>query len=257
MPNEEFYSDPQNKGVDILALYQKWKQAKNPQVAAQIATPQTAPDNATRILNTQGEMQLIPRGAVAKLMLYRFNELTGNKPFIKSDLYSTIADYLSKDANFLNANTISRSETAQPDFKKGIAFVGTFGVGKSTLLKCCQQLPSNYGVYLNNGYTDKLDANEFALKYATEGIEVYNRWKNKKVLFIDDVGNEPDTKFYGTDIRVVGRLLFYRYENNLVTHITSNKSPKELSVIYGGHVGDRLHDMFNFFLWNGESKRGV
>lgn len=189
----------------------------------------------------------------AKLYMWqRFKELHPNRQFSPNELYPVLSYYAAQDDTFLVAKTANDADTA---FTKGIAIVGSYGVGKSTLLKCIKQMPKGCGLYLHNGYTHYLDASQFATDYQESGIEVFDRWKNKEVLFIDDVGEEPQVKYYGNGYPIVAQLLKYRYEKRLITHITSNKSPAELGAMYGEGVKDRLKEMFNFFWWGGASKR--
>ena len=189
----------------------------------------------------------------AKLQMWqRFKYLHPNVEFQANELYTTLSHYAAQDDTFLVAKTANDADTA---FTKGIAIVGSYGVGKSTLLKCIKQMPKGCGLYLHNGYTHYLDASQFATDYQESGIEVFDRWKNKEVLFIDDVGEEPQVKYYGNGYPIVAQLLKYRYEKRLITHITSNKSPLELGTLYGEGVKDRLKEMFNFFWWGGDSKR--
>ncbi len=200
---------------------------------------------------------MITRGAMAKQIVYRHRQLS-DKPFQLHAIHPTLADYFAGDANFNHAPIVAKNEAMKPELKRGIALIGSKGVGKSTALRCCSQLPNHLGVYLHNGYTHYLDAPDFAIRYAVDGLDVFDYWKNKPVLFIDDVGNEPqDVKFFGSKISVVAQLLRHRYERKLVTHITANKGLRELETIYDAYIIDRMLDQFNFFLWNGESKRGT
>lgn len=189
----------------------------------------------------------------AKLYMWqRFKELHPNVEFQANELYTTLSHYAAQEDLFLRSKT---ANDADCNFTKGIAIVGNYGVGKSTLIKCIKQMPKDCGLYLHNGYTHYLDASQFATDYQESGIEVFDRWKNKEVLFIDDVGEEPQVKYYGNGYPIIAQLLKYRYEKRLITHITSNKSPAELGTLYGEGVKDRLKEMFNFFWWGGQSKR--
>lgn len=189
----------------------------------------------------------------AKLYMWqRFKGLHPNVEFKANELYTTLSHYAAQEDVFLASITANGADCSH---SKGIAIVGSYGVGKSTLLKCIKQMPKGCGLYLHNGYTHYLDASQFATDYQESGIEAFDRWRNKEVLFIDDVGEEPQVKYYGNGYPIVAQLLKYRYEKRLVTHITSNKSPAELGAMYGEGVKDRLKEMFNFFWWGGASKR--
>ena len=189
-------------------------------------------------------------------MWQRFKELHPNVEFQANELYTTLSHYAAQEDAFLSLETHNdKKKITFATLEKGIAIVGGYGVGKSTLLKCIKQMPKGCGLYLHNGYTHYLDASQFATDYQESGIEVFDRWKNKEVLFIDDVGEEPTVKYYGNGYPIIAQLLKYRYEKRLITHITSNKSPAELGTLYGEGVKDRLKEMFNFFWWGGDSKR--
>ena len=138
---------------------------------------------------------------------------------------------------------------------KGVAIIGDLGVGKSTLLKSLRQMPKDGMFFIHNGYSAYIDASDFAMTYQLKGIEAVNDIRKKDVLFIDDVGNEPLTLFMGNRYPVIGEILKYRYENNLVTHFTANKLPSELAEMYGGRVEDRIKEMCNILWWAGGSKR--
>jgi hypothetical protein len=118
----------------------------------------------------------------AKLYMWqRFKELHPNRQFSPNELYPVLSYYASQDDVFLVAKTANDADCS---FAKGIAIVGSYGVGKSTLLKCIKQMPKGCGLYLHNGYTHYLDASQFATDYQESGIEVFDRWKNKEVLFV-------------------------------------------------------------------------
>lgn len=193
----------------------------------------------------------------AKLYMWqRFRQLHPNVEFQANQLYAILSHYAAQEDTFLSIETCNdKNKVVLATFEKGIAIVGGYGVGKSTLLKCIKQMPNGCGLYLHNGFTHYVDASQFATDYQESGIEIFDRWKNKEVLLIDDVGEEPQVKYYGNGYPIVAQLLKYRYEKRLVTHITSNKSPAELGTLYGEGVKDRLKEMFNFFWWGGQSKR--
>ena len=75
----------------------------------------------------------------AKLYMWqRFKELHPNVEFQANGLYTTLSHYAAQEDAFLAAKTANDADTS---FTKGIAIVGSYGVGKSTLLKCIKQMP--------------------------------------------------------------------------------------------------------------------
>jgi DNA replication protein DnaC len=175
---------------------------------------------------------------------------TPNKPFERHELHDVLTYYAASDKSVRGFETADGGKCL---LTKGIAIIGDVGVGKSTLLKLLKQMPSGSLYKINNGYTHYIDATELAQKYQRDGVVVFDAIKRSPVLFIDDVGNEPTTFHMGNRYPIIGELLKYRAENNLVTHLTANKMPSELG--YGEFVEDRLKAMLNFFWWGGDSKR--
>ena len=104
----------------------------------------------------------------AKLYMWQqFRELHQNRQFTPNELYTVLSYYAAEENTFLGFKTANNADTS---FAKGIAIVGSYGVGKSTLLKCIKQMPKGCGLYLHNGYTHYVDASQFATDMQADAV---------------------------------------------------------------------------------------
>ncbi|HTB32825.1 MAG TPA: AAA family ATPase [Bacteroidia bacterium] len=140
-------------------------------------------------------------------------------------------------------------ETLGPGFslEKGLFISGNIGCGKTMLMtllkenyKCnywiknCREIVSNYA-----------REGEISLqRYLVE--ERFNPRKYNRCF--DDLGTEPDKKYYGSDMNVMLEILLKRYEKGEYyrTHVTTNLTATELKERYGPRLTSRFKEMFNF-----------
>lgn len=174
-----------------------------------------------------------------------------------TDYYNLVATYAIKDPDFLkNEKGLILN---RPSFEKGFALVGSYGVGKTLLLRCLRQMDKSTGFYINGGYARFMTANRIVIEY--EGTEyshreqVFDRYTRVPCLFIDECGNEPLVKRLGKESMIIGQIILERQSMGKMTHITTNKTPEQLGEIYGHAFPDKTKEIFNFVLWEGESKR--
>src|SRR5690554_7222810 len=86
-------------------------------------------------------------------------------------------------------------------------------------------------------YTMK-SSRDIALEYQRDGVDVIHSYGKKYTpLFIDDLGVENNSKFYGNECNTIGEILLQRYElltnHQIVTHATTNLNADELEKLYG------------------------
>lgn len=143
------------------------------------------------------------------------------------------------------------------DCKPGLMLYGRVGSGKSTLARAICRLIG----YLYDRYElgqdrrcsvlvqSALDLSKAAMD--TDNNGTFNRIKFTKMLFLDDVGVEPATvKSWGNEFSPVVELIYYRYDFQKFTIITSNLKGDEFRQRYGDRVGDRMLEMFDAIEFN-------
>ena len=143
------------------------------------------------------------------------------------------------------------------DYKPGLLLYGGVGNGKTTLAKAiCKTI----GILYDNAYSNerkgvcRISALEVA-KCASDP-ESFTRLRNQEMLFIDDIGTEPASiKIWGNEISPVTELLYFRYDRQLFTIITSNLSDKDLEDRYGLRIADRMAEMFERLHYSNRSYR--
>ena len=137
------------------------------------------------------------------------------------------------------------------DRKPGLLLYGRVGSGKTTLARAiCKLIAFLYDNY-QIGQDRRCSVSQTsAMELSKQAVDMengrYNQFKFTKMLFLDDVGVEPPTvKSWGNEYSPVVELLYYRYDLQKFTIISSNLTPDEFRQRYGDRVGDRLLEMFD------------
>lgn len=150
---------------------------------------------------------------------------------------------------------------------KGIMLMGNPGAGKSHLMNffyknphasyanvTCTSIAERYRTGWQRDEMDTLQWYSFLLK-----AESGHAWGQTELGYcFGDLGTEGEKKNYGNAMNVMEQIIFQRYENHLpfnMTHFTTNLNPKEIEEIYGIRVRDRLKEMCNVLILEGESFR--
>ena len=147
--------------------------------------------------------------------------------------------------------------------KRFLLMRGDVGCGKTTMLNAiCRMIGDLY--YSNiSGTGTALDRRSFQwenaytiTEWAKNDRSRYEDFKRCEWAAIDDIGQEAaEVSNYGAFIYPIRDILLYRYENDLVTIMTTNKLPKDLTEYYGKRVGDRLAEVTHVMKFNENSYR--
>ena len=147
--------------------------------------------------------------------------------------------------------------------KRFLLMRGNVGCGKTTMLNAiCRMIGVLH--YSNiSGTGTALDRRAFQwenaytiTEWAKNDRSRYEDFKRCEWAAIDDIGQEAaEVSNYGTIIYPVRDILLYRYENDLVTILTTNCTPKTLTEVYGQRVGDRLAEVTHVMKFNENSYR--
>jgi len=158
------------------------------------------------------------------------------------DMLNNLMYYLSRKEGSLNLNM-------------GIIFSGGVGNGKTRMIECIQAVMEEFwmkklcvfnATYIRDNYYETNNDDNYSLKHK---LHTY------RFIAINDIGME---KNYSSGVNIIQNILFDRYEKRLITHGTTNLSPKEFFKRYAddkGRMVDRYNTMFNYVQAKGGSKR--
>ncbi len=153
-----------------------------------------------------------------------------------------IKDYINKVATWLLETN-----------KTGLFLYGSVGNGKTTMILAIKKLIEvlylgQFGVQIISSLTlSELVRNDEAN---------FNLIKKSYLLAIDDVGCEPSiVKNYGNEISPLTDIIYYRYDKQLFTLITSNLDKKDIEIKYGNRISDRMNEMFDFVAFTNKTYR--
>ena len=135
----------------------------------------------------------------------------------------------------------------------GLLLAGNPGNGKTTVINTlvelirCSKLPDPSQLdYYGNPIYAKLStfvATDLTRIYQSDP-EQFNNIKKSSLLAIDDLGTEPvEIMSYGNYYSPIIELLYFRYEKQLLTIISTNLTPKNITERYGERLSDRLSEM--------------
>lgn len=180
--------------------------------------------------------------------------------------------YFSQNEKFFKCENLSK--LSEPSFNKGLLIVGTYGNGKTSVMKTFERVFKTTRGVSFKGYT----ANEIVTMYEKCSDSVLKAEFNSKVnsgsRYFDDVKTERQASNFGK-VNLFKDILETRYNNRITlvngvekvnkTFITMNYKEgyegnlqvaiDEMGELYGGRVYDRLFDMFNVVEFKGISFR--
>lgn len=143
------------------------------------------------------------------------------------------------------------------DLNKGVGLVGRTGSGKTMTMYILNDFIQIDDIKYKKGVDlvclkyKMQSALVIASEYAQNGDEIIHKYSNYANLCIDDLGAEnSDKSYYGNKINVIQEILENRYNNNLLTHFTSNLDLSLIGEKYGDRVFSRIHDSINIIVMN-------
>ncbi len=148
---------------------------------------------------------------------------------------------------------------------KGIFITGGIGVGKSALMKVMQRLFKDSDRRFR--WVTAYELKDMSEEMTVAEIKKIYGYQFKCDLYIDDIGFGTDVKRYGNTVNIITEILMERYDlfitSGYKTHISSNMAAfikgdstiSTIETIYGNRVLDRIKEMCNLIIWQGESQR--
>lgn len=161
------------------------------------------------------------------------------------------------------------------DPNKGLWLWGNIGTGKSTMLEIIREYCNRVRPHQRYRQSDsaavkqlRKDSWPYSFKitnasfvagaFARDGYPGIEEYILACRQAFDEVGRECiPTGYYGNMENVFQYIFQRRYDirHGDFTHVTSNLNPEQIGEVYGDHIYDRCHEMFNFVEMSGASWR--
>lgn len=141
------------------------------------------------------------------------------------------------------------------DLNKGILLTGPVGCGKTSLMKLLRYLTPHSKPY------QVIPSRNITFAFNNIGYKIIEDYGDTKFYCFDDLGVEPNGRYFGQDCNVMGEILLSRYElfanHNIRTHATTNLNAQEIEERYGNRVRSRMRQLFNLIAFdkNSQDKR--
>lgn len=203
-------------------------------------------------------------------------KIVNQKDFDKNDFtiknIEPLIYYFSKDSRFFDCENLSKLST--PSFDKGILIVGTFGNGKTAVMRTFEKIFSTTKGISFKGYSANEVVTMFEKCIDQDTKADFNRKMNFGDRYFDDIKTERQASNYGK-VNLFKDIFENRYNNRIKiskgesetnkTYGTCNYKEgfegntevalEEFGEMYGGRVYDRLFEMFNIIEFKGKSFR--
>lgn len=179
----------------------------------------------------------------------------------KLEVERRLRKFLLDDNTRQNLTSLSEYITS-PNPRFGVMLCGTCGNGKSTLMYAFQRAlnflaDKNHFEFMGHYFMPGMTIYDaYELVQIARDVKEFNRIKNKSMIGIDDLGNEPvEILEFGNPIHPIIRLIEYRYVNQSFTFITTNLTAKDIRSKYGVRIADRFNEMLHVIVFNDGSYR--
>lgn len=138
------------------------------------------------------------------------------------------------------------------DLQKGLLLSGPVGCGKTSFMKLLPHI-----VPFERKY-EMIPSRNVVFSFNHIGFKSIEDFGNSGYYCFDDLGIEPQGRFFGQDCNVMGEVVLSRYElfqrYKIRTHGTTNLDADEIEERYGSRVRSRMRSMFNIIAFNKTSK---
>jgi DNA replication protein DnaC len=202
--------------------------------------------------------------------------MVNNKEFEKNEFtiknLEPLIYYFAKDERFFNCENLSKLST--PSFDKGILIIGTFGNGKTAVMRTFEKIFATTKGVSFKGYSANEVVTMFEKCVDAETKADFNRKMNLGDRYFDDIKTERQASNYGK-VNLFKDILENRYNNRIQTTNGETKinrtfgtcnykerfegnsevALEEFGEMYGGRVYDRMFEMFNIVEFKGKSFR--
>lgn len=180
----------------------------------------------------------------------------GKKGFILGEenaiVIELMCQYLNNEPEFENNGF---------DLNKGIFLYGAYGSGKTIIMKAYREVKKklikktvgfkkcteiNQMFLKIDPFTDEKQSYLFIQNYTD--LKLISAKQTNEMIF-DDIGEEETTVIdFGNRVCLMAHILSERYNltrDNVLTHLTTNHTKKQIEDKYGGRIASRTFEMFN------------
>lgn len=134
---------------------------------------------------------------------------------------------------------------------KGILLSGPVGCGKTSLMRLLRHIVPHQRPY------EVIPTRNITFAFNHLGHKTIEDYGNGSFFCFDDLGVEPEGRFFGKDCNVMGEILLSRYDlflkHKIKTHATTNLNADELEERYGNRVRSRMRQLFNLVAFDNKA----
>lgn len=193
-----------------------------------------------------------------------------------------VLKYFANDDTFFDCKNLVKNFNGKEldnSFEKGLLIIGDYGNGKTTIMQCFEILfKKNFEIAIADNWDTLRDwqklrfksskshdvVTEFETINNPEAKDNFYKKYNSFRYYFDDVKKEKTASNYGKT-EIIREIIEKRYDKKAKTYITCNyregysnnlqEALVEFGDRYGGHIYDRLFEMFNIIEFKGKSFR--
>lgn len=235
------------------------------------------------IKRTQGlvpDKKIIWHGFLQAFLVAKGKEFLQNPDTLAN--LEPVLKYFANDPTFFDCKNLVKNlngKVLDNSFEKGLLIIGDYGNGKTTIMQCFEILfKKNFEIATQENWNTISDwqklrfkgskshdiVTEFETINSAEAKDSFYKKYSSFRYYFDDVKKEKTASNYGKT-EIMREIIEKRYDKKAKTYITCNyregysnnlqEALVEFGERYGGHIYDRLFEMFNIIEFKGKSFR--